>query len=511
MRKGKIKAIIFIIVFLLVMATAITLLLDMEKEKQEVQSLGYDPYKVTPVPTIAPTVTPMPVSTIMPTPVPPTPAPTPTPTPRPTATPAPTPTPVPTPVPAPSVSTKAGDTVSFGKYEQNNVIGDGAENIEWLVLDVKDGKALLISRYVLDVKPYNTELIRITWEKCTLRSWLNGEFFLSAFNENEQKLVSRTLVTAEANPDRDTYTGFDTKDKVFMLSVNEVLTYFGDKTGDGCTVTAYTEAGGARVAPGYGVNRSDSCDWWLRTPGHDSTAASVVNFHGECVTYGDDVNRTYVGVRPVVWVYLDPDDPRVLADPVPPDEPSPVNIGDHITFGKYEQDNDESNGKENIEWVVLDVHDGKALVQSLYSLDTQPYNTTLKDVTWETCTLRSWLNSEFLQNAFDENERERINLTAVTADKPYRHSTSPGNPTNDFVFLLSSEETLRYFPYSNQLSCTSTAYARGRGSSANPSYWMRSPGLRSNEASIISYGDIMSSGVENNRGIRPAMWIDIVP
>ncbi len=95
MRKGKIKAIIFIVVFLLVMATAITLLLDMEKEKQEVQSLGYDPYRTTPAPTIAPTVTPMPVSTIMPTPVPPTPAPTPTPTPVPTPTPKPTPTPVP--------------------------------------------------------------------------------------------------------------------------------------------------------------------------------------------------------------------------------------------------------------------------------------------------------------------------------------------------------------------------------------------------------------------------------
>ena len=95
MRKGKIKAIIFIVVFLLVMATAITLLLDMEKEKQAVQDLGYDPYRATPAPTPAPTVTPMPVSTIMPTSVPPTPAPTPTPTPAPTLTPKPTPTPVP--------------------------------------------------------------------------------------------------------------------------------------------------------------------------------------------------------------------------------------------------------------------------------------------------------------------------------------------------------------------------------------------------------------------------------
>ena len=75
MRKGKIKALLFIIVFLLVMATAIALLLDMEREKKEVQELGYDPYAATPVPTLAPTVTPMPVSTIMPTPVPPTPVP----------------------------------------------------------------------------------------------------------------------------------------------------------------------------------------------------------------------------------------------------------------------------------------------------------------------------------------------------------------------------------------------------------------------------------------------------
>ncbi len=96
MRKGKIKAVLFIIVFLLVMATAITLLLDMERERREVEQLGYDPYAHTPAPTAAPTVTPMPVSTIRPTPVP-----TPTPTPVPTPPPTPVPTPPPTPTPLP--------------------------------------------------------------------------------------------------------------------------------------------------------------------------------------------------------------------------------------------------------------------------------------------------------------------------------------------------------------------------------------------------------------------------
>ncbi len=111
MRKAKIKAILFIVVFLLVMAAAITLLLDMERQNKEIESLGYDPYAATPVPTQAPAVTPMPVSTVMPvaTPVP-TPAPTPVPTPVPT--PAPTPVPTPTPIPV-------GQVIGSGSFVSN--------------------------------------------------------------------------------------------------------------------------------------------------------------------------------------------------------------------------------------------------------------------------------------------------------------------------------------------------------------------------------------------------------
>ena len=97
MYRGRIKTLLFIIVFLLVLAVSVTLLLDVVKERREVETLGYDPYAVTPPPTAAPVVTPMPVSTIMPTPVQPTPVLTPPPTPVPT--PLPTPTPVPTPPP----------------------------------------------------------------------------------------------------------------------------------------------------------------------------------------------------------------------------------------------------------------------------------------------------------------------------------------------------------------------------------------------------------------------------
>ena len=430
-------------------------------------------------------------------------------------TPVPGPTPEPTPVPALSVNTKAGDTVSFGSYEQDNDSGNGKEKIEWLVLEVRDGKALLISRYALDTQPYNTEMIRVTWEKSTLRSWLNGEFFLAAFDQNEQKLISRTIVTAEANPQRDTYTGFDTKDKVFLLSINEVNTYLGSRSKQVCTPTAYAIAKGAFYAMGYGENKSASARWWLRTPGMDSQSAAMINIIGELDSPGTDVNLTTVTVRPVVWVYLDPSNPEITAEPIPADEPSPVNPGDRITFGKYEQDNNTSNGKEDIEWVVLDVHDGKAMVISLYALDAKPYNELSGKVTWETCSLRAWLNSEFIDTAFSEYEQERINVTAVRADRNPYNSISPGNPTNDRVYLLSAEEALRYFRKERERVCVSTAYTMSKGAGHWANYWLRTPGENLKHASIIeTSGSVYSSGpyVELEfYCVRPVMWIDIVP
>ena len=75
-------------------------------------------------------------------------------------------------------------------------------------------------------------------------------------------------------------------------------------------------------------------------------------------------------------------------------------VGDYVVFGQYEQDNDTSNGKEDVEWLVLDVQEDRALLISKYLLDCKPYNTTDDHVTWETCTLRKWLNDEFINTAF---------------------------------------------------------------------------------------------------------------
>ena len=90
-----------------------------------------------------------------------------------------------------------GSYVTFGSYEQDNNTGNGQEPIEGLVLDydAANHRVLLLSRYGLDAKPYNTAYVDITWEKCTLRTWLNGEFMDQAFSKTEQGAILTTAVT----------------------------------------------------------------------------------------------------------------------------------------------------------------------------------------------------------------------------------------------------------------------------------------------------------------------------
>ena len=77
----------------------------------------------------------------------------------------------------------------------------------------------------------------------------------------------------------------------------------------------------------------------------------------------------------------------------------------NVTFGSYAQDNDRSNGTEPIEWIVLDVQEGKALLLSKYGLSAAGYHDTWDDCTWETCSLRTWLNDRFLNWAFSLEEQ----------------------------------------------------------------------------------------------------------
>ena len=195
--------------------------------------------------------------------------------------------------------------------------------------------------------------------------------------------------------------------------------------------------------------------------------------------------------------------------------------GDYVFFGAYEQDNDISNGKEDIEWLVLEVKDGKALVISKYALDCQQYNTSYADVTWETCTLRNWLNNNFINSAFTANEKAMIPTVTVSADENPSYSTNPGNATQDQVFLLSITEAYKYFSSDSARQCKPTEYVVAGGAYVNSSngncwWWLRSPGgYKGYASSVHPGGDVDEGGDFDNRviydghAVRPALWIDL--
>ena len=189
-----------------------------------------------------------------------------------------------------------------------------------------------------------------------------------------------------------------------------------------------------------------------------------------------------------------------------------VTVGSTIKFGCYEQDNNTSNGKEEIEWKVLAVEGNKALIISQYALDCKRYNNTHNDTTWEMCTLRTWLNGTFYNNAFGAVHQKLIVDSNVTAD-----STTPSNNTTDKVFLLSITEVNKYFSSDSARQCQGTAYCYAQGASkasnGNCWWWLRSPGGDSDYAALVygggSVGNYGSSVNSSDDAVRPALWINL--
>ena len=196
---------------------------------------------------------------------------------------------------------KVGDYVFFGAYEQDNNTSNGKEVVEWLVLEVKDGKTLVISKYALDCKQYNTSDTDVTWETCTLRKWLNNDFLGAAFSADEKAMIPTVTVSADKNPVFSTNPGNTTQDQVFLLSMTEANKYFSSDSAKLCKPTDYA------VANGAWENDSDNCWWWLRSPGHLQNLAAFVFSGGSVGESGSNVDRDDCAVRPVMWIDLSVD------------------------------------------------------------------------------------------------------------------------------------------------------------------------------------------------------------
>jgi len=180
-------------------------------------------------------------------------------------------------------------TKSFGGYT-------------WRVLDEQDGKMLLITEDIIEQRPYNADDEDVTWETCALRAYLNGEFY-SKFSAQEQAMILETRNTNADNQWSGTDGGNDTMDKVFLLSIEEVVKYFGD-SGQLKNRPEYKwwiddQYNSERVAKFI----NDGSWWWLRSPGCDQGRAAGVSLVGIVYLYGNTVTNEF-DVRPALWLSL---------------------------------------------------------------------------------------------------------------------------------------------------------------------------------------------------------------
>jgi hypothetical protein len=248
---------------------------------------------------------------------------------------------------------KAGESLSFDTGDGNVVVAtqtqapvDGYEvgdivefgDYEWRVLEVSEGKALLLSEYVLEHRAYHEEYVSITWEACTLRAYLNGEFY-NTFSENDRARMVETHNENQNNQwnytqamesiydserERAPRGGADTNDKIFLLSIEEVVRYLGDGeqlpniTSDGTgyidddynieriayNVKNFTYTGNFEGGSTFTSEAGIAAWWWLRSPGFYSELAAHVYDGGSILAFGDTVTA-YFGVRPALWLVLE--------------------------------------------------------------------------------------------------------------------------------------------------------------------------------------------------------------
>ena len=183
---------------------------------------------------------------------------------------------------------------------------------------------------------------------------------------------------------------------------------------------------------------------------------------------------------------------------------------------------------EPIRWKVLSSANGELFVLSEKILNSRAYNQTYTNITWETCTLRTWLNDDFCDTAFSSAELARIKTSLVTNPDNATYGTDGGNNTNDKLFLLSYGESItssygfntNYGEYDAARRAQGTDYAKCAGlwvSTTSPytgkSYWkLRSPGAVQNSACLVyDYGYVghNSSVHSTDVGIRPAFRIKL--
>ena len=197
------------------------------------------------------------------------------------------------------------DCIYFGNYCQSSE--KTKEPIKWRVLSVDGDDAFLLADQNLDCQPYNETYTDVTWETCTLRTWLNDVFCNTAFNAAEQAAIKTTTVVNDENPFYGTSGGNNTQDKIYLLSLAEASdsSYgFDSEIMANSNTRVSTNTAHLKVVNSSMYSAGSADWWWLRSSGYPLSNASQVSDSGYGYGIGREVNYSAYAVRPVLHLNL---------------------------------------------------------------------------------------------------------------------------------------------------------------------------------------------------------------
>lgn len=210
---------------------------------------------------------------------------------------------------------KKNDTIQFGNYWQDKSVELGKKPIEWIILDVKKDRLLLLSKYVIDnqvfsIKEKEGENSEVTWENSSIRKWLNNvetldnSFINNAFNESEQKRIIDTDIYSEQNKVFCTDFGMKTSDKVFLLSIDDIYArYFFNDAERIAKPTDYVKANNVVCnSTVFFENVNVGVFWWVRNRGYDGRHVAYVMHNGKVAFCGSRSYNSSIFVRPAIWL-----------------------------------------------------------------------------------------------------------------------------------------------------------------------------------------------------------------
>ena len=475
------------------------------------------------------------------------------------------------------------DSIKFGKYEQDCNLKNGAEDIEWIILSNEDSeRVVLLSKYILATRCFtymnNAEIV--DWDTSDLKKWLNDDFYNQAFSDYDKELIS------------DSYTRYGifndnyliSTDKVCILSYNDLKKYLGDnsfyKKDNYKWRTSATDY--SKYYLYNGRDKDGYVDYWC-APNYKNNGSQSIHYVG---SWGEDL-YTYVehgwvlGVRPSIIIdttksidinqyskkyknNLNIFNEEEFISSIKKAKTVLESVGslgiedlDTIKYGKYKQDSYNIDIDSDIEWIVLEKDDEKALLMSKYVLlgydehFNAPYNyyesIGKKYVNYNPGDYSYYLNKVFYNQVFLDNKHFIIPVSFKDDDT--LDFDFDNNILSEYVFLLSYNDYKKYFGKNNLLSIAKpTDYAKEHegfdyidydyfyekfyidnedmvifskkdfeikynGFIGNASYFLRNLFVVQNDyiKGLVSYdGEVDEiSGAYPYHGIRPAIWVSI--